>query len=136
MTRPGCHASILLIVLMFCFLSLCQGKLLAVPNMKVAHIIIKFLEEMFFQGNRNPSVGVVHSRIPEDFPLSFFCHLSLAGAIFALLMCRSLGEKLLCQAQECQRISLLQHEVEHVQGWLRPGLCQLQSLLLKVLFPV
>lgn len=39
---------------MLCFLSLCQGRLLAVPNMKVADIIIRFLEEVFFQDNTNP----------------------------------------------------------------------------------
>lgn len=36
------------------------------------------------------------------FQLELFCYLSLVGAIFALLICRNLGEKLLSQAGECQ----------------------------------
>lgn len=59
---------------MFCFLSLCQSKLLAVPNMEVAHVLIRFLEEVFLQDNRSPVL--LEEFIQEFLRVSLYFNLS------------------------------------------------------------
>lgn len=127
-----------MIALAVYFLSLCQGKLSEVPHdSDTAHIIISFLEEVFFQDNRNLILlqkmfiqKFLRIALHFNLCLAVICHFGLAGAIVASVVINVQNtwlERALpvlpCSAgaRECQRISLLQSEApfEHVQDWLR-----------------